>query len=280
MPTENNSGKTILTYGFNSYPRIGHTFSDMKISFVDDISFVDNPKKIYSFDTDILNRETIEINWNNGFEKNKLYRAIISYKDNGEEKTIENEWLLTTTLFNDCYYLNSNNFIKNYVIFNFKYNLSKDDPRLEIKNKLLNLDIDVNDGIKITTKSDYNSYSSKLFGYTYETLPDNSNVENNYTYNISCINPTLTIKNIDLYPDYVNLDDYNNIKGVAEWNDFTSEVTTIEDSNIETITFNSINNLKINFIIKFKNVPENSLHWEFFENTSSTGKSGVIENPV
>ena len=280
MPTENNSGKTILTYGFNSYPRIGHTFSDMKISFVDDISFVDNPKKIYSFDTDILNRENIEINWNNGFEKNKLYRAIISYKDNGEEKTIENEWLLTTTLFNDCYYLNSNNFIKNYVIFNFKYNLQDGDPRLEIKNKLLNLDIDVNDGIKVITKSDYNSYAPKLFGDTDETLPDRFTVKNNYTYNISCINPTLTIKNIDLYPDYVNLDNYNNIKGVAKWNDFTSEVTTIEDSNIETITFNSINNLKINFTIKFKNVPENSLHWEFFENTSSTGKSGVIENPV
>jgi hypothetical protein len=31
MPTENNEGNTLLSYEFNVYPRIGHTFSDLEI---------------------------------------------------------------------------------------------------------------------------------------------------------------------------------------------------------------------------------------------------------
>ena len=277
MPTKNNSGKTILTYGFNSYPRIGHTFSDMKISFVDDTIVDDTEAEIYSFNTDILNRENIEINWNNGFEKNKLYRAIISYKDNGEEKTIENEWLLTTTLFNDCYYLNSDDFIKDYVIFNFNYQLSEDDPRLEIKNKLLNLDIDVNDGIKVTTEPKYiyddlKLYTTKLTDPTFP--PTSISKENLYIHTINSEKPTVAIKNENLYPDYVKLSSYyNSIKGIIEWKElFTDEITKSEYTEIENISY-SILETKIVFEIEFKVSSPGVFHYQFYENESIKDQS-------
>jgi len=32
MPTENTEGSTLLTYGFSAYPRIGHSFTDLKVT--------------------------------------------------------------------------------------------------------------------------------------------------------------------------------------------------------------------------------------------------------
>ena len=32
MPTEDTEGSTLLTYGFSAYPRIGHSFTDLKVT--------------------------------------------------------------------------------------------------------------------------------------------------------------------------------------------------------------------------------------------------------
>ena len=179
----------------------------------------------------------ITFNWK-GLETRTLYDVIISYKEkdendqyiqeNGSDKvfTINNEWILTTKLFNNCYSTDSLDFVEDYAKFN---NLGKDlpDGLKYLVDKLLVIKLDVNENIEYnsTVESDYSNFKKLI---SKDSLSNsntvNSSVKNIYHFEFNLNNPSLNIVNKELYPEYINLSTFitNNLSGKIS---FDSDIT-------------------------------------------------------
>lgn len=116
----NNNRLTTLTYVFDAYPKYGFSFKNLTFTFDDVNSTSDSPIKIENLPV-YNGRNTLEIDWGNrGIEDQKLYKVSISVNlvKNGTNTVDKNttfvRWFLSTDLMNDCYAVNSDNFIKDY----------------------------------------------------------------------------------------------------------------------------------------------------------------------
>lgn len=132
------SKKTSITYGFDAYPEEDHEFRNLKFTFYEitganSLIINDNGEIIEDEQSQYEMRGTFKVNSEldyNGIRDDvldweelklnprKMYQVVISWDDYCDEESIKSDydlrWLLTTQLFNDCYFQNQKNFINDF----------------------------------------------------------------------------------------------------------------------------------------------------------------------
>lgn len=250
----NSEGKTTITYKFDTYAKIGYVYKNMDISFIDVTTQNESISKTY----EIRNNEQLEIKWSDfQLHKRQLYLVKIKIKSEllpgfddieGSDEKIIYKWILTTDLFNDCYFKNSDNFIADYTNPKGDKENRIFSEKEQIKLKI-NLNIENHSEIKYADNSNNKSGLIK-FG-------NNSDFDiiynHKYKLDLSC-DPTIEF-NEELYPEYVKL-----------LNSINQEYQTVSIRN-EDIYFitdtgaqdpNPFNNIKFNFVTsRYSNQDDN-----------------------
>lgn len=130
-----NSGRVLLTWGFESYPRENDTISEVSFSFYD-VAYNTLKWKFFTKERisyngefnenfDISNFISNSSNYNTSVIPNKLFYVDISWKYNSQERHTY-RWMLITGLYNPSYYGNSeyptikdyNSFLDCYYVLN------------------------------------------------------------------------------------------------------------------------------------------------------------------
>ena len=202
----NDSGNktSLLTFAFNAYPEYGKSFIDLRFIFREL-----NTNNYYYYPTQsgeapalpIYNgKQTISFGWDEiGLSPKRTYTVQATYKiqDNktgaiGQTITIPNysitRWFLTTELFNEFY--NGKDGVSDFCNNASTLFADKMIIRLEGKSEIKNQSRESQEmeGSLITNKQQSISYQCK----------------HTYTVNVST-NPTLSIKNDNLYPNYIEI---------------------------------------------------------------------------
>lgn len=113
--------KTAITYIFDAYPKENHIFRNVKFNFSEitnsgrELGFI----RTYRLDDDLgyNGLSDIVIDWDEaGLDFRKLYQVKITWEDYDQiEESYESDedyrWILTTKLFNECYFQNEDSFM-------------------------------------------------------------------------------------------------------------------------------------------------------------------------
>lgn len=107
-----NAGEALLTWGFDAYPYEDNPISEVFIELTD----VAKPNELIRhemlYNTSYLGIFSEEITT---LEENKIYKAVIKVNMlKGETKTIATRFIVTTTLFNDCFFPGEDLFIEDF----------------------------------------------------------------------------------------------------------------------------------------------------------------------
>ena len=206
----NKDNNTVLTYSFDSYPKYGYSFKDLKMVF----------KEVYGGNTitiendEVFNGKTnLQLDWGTyEIKQRTLYSVTITVKqyENGKNQSNDEfefvRWFIATDLMNDCYYSSSDNYIKDFGnpsddlnIYTGKSEKDTLDNKLKLK---LFFDTRITDNSTINYN---NSPDSKGTNWVTQNTP-NINVIYRHIYNINYqINSTLKINNEDSYPSFIKI---------------------------------------------------------------------------
>lgn len=225
----NSEQNTTLTYSLETYPKIGQKFYDLMFLFTDvekNSQFTlpsDNGFPCYN------GKNIVSFNWNNKIQSGKLYTVEFMYftsDSNGQSQFIKNSdgsntkrWFLSTSLFNDCYNPQSDNFVEDYGEKVHKYN------KILYDKLLINLEIEHGGDINVST-SEIIDNSQNLIKSGESGLIDYSNTIN-YSIN-GHLDDRLKISNKELYPESLKL--LNNILKIS-----TSTINLEDKLEIEVI---------------------------------------------
>lgn len=218
-------------------------------------------------------RGNLEFDWNN-LHPRELYDVKIQYTDIDElnQSSIEQittEWILTTELFNECYPIESDSFINDYAKFNDGYDGELNSSELETKNRLLNINIDIQENIKYDNSTTYDTtnFNPLLLNESSLNSPHlNQNVistiKNTYNFNFSLNNPTIKILNKELYPKQVTL---NGMYMTSKITPTINGISQLENS-IEKKKYGTGYDITENIISS--SIPDTPKDFNFNENTS------------
>ena len=218
-------------------------------------------------------RGNLEFDWNNLYPR-ELYDVKIQYTDIDElnQSNIEQittEWILTTELFNECYPIESDSFINDYAKFNDGYDGELNSSELKTKNRLLNINIDIQENIKYDNSTTYDTtnFNPLLLNESSLNSPHlNQNVisttKNTYNFNFSLNNPTIEILNKELYPKQVTL---NGMYMTSKITPTINGISQLENS-IEKKKYGTGYDITENIISS--SIPDTPKDFNFNENTS------------
>ena len=196
---------TTLTYTFDAYPRYGYSFKNLKFEFKN----VNNSSNIFTISNlPVYNgRNTIEIDWGNyPIIENALYQVNISVQLIKNEGTAPVEtsnfvrWFLSTSLMNDCYAVNSDNFIKDYG------NPDSNEKNILDEKLKINLTLElnaINNSLPpdMATNPTYGSWTKKT-----TSASDIIEVSFEHKYNLNiALDPKTIIENETNYPTAVTI---------------------------------------------------------------------------
>lgn len=239
---------TILTYDLEGYPEYNKNFADLRLKFIDVIS----DKEVYVFDSapSLNGPNTITIPWENKLQFRNLYKVIIEYKYEKEQdyKTIDNNkhFILTTELFNNCYNLESSQYVKHYG------NPTKSEQ--SIIDKLLTIDFETNIAVFNNVNVTYSESNNLIKKYDHKS--ELFSITQNHTITPK-VNTNLQILNEDYYPYYIKLKptwtykltkDVNIISSIGE-ND-NRQITYLINSSenlLRNITISNIDKVLISY---------------------------------
>ena len=224
---------TILTYAFNAYPEYGKSFSNLKFEFKNIRTNTTVNYPISGFLPLYNGKQTINFQWADiNLQEREIYQVTASYQilDNelgtlSERITVEetqNRWLLTTELFNEFYQSSAN-------IADFCNVDNVEHPEFYDKMNFV-----VTSKSNIINRSKYNNSPGGA-------LISNISISMDYYYKhehtvIIDTDPTLEIKNSELYPNNVKVKD-SCIRNIN-----ISSIDVKEIGNDDSPTFDSTSN--------------------------------------
>lgn len=218
------AANTSITYVIDSYPKLDEICNNLRFKFTDVVT-----NKIYYYpdsttsDLEVNNgRSIISFNWDevrssdeSYIKEGTLYRIELLYDSTdttkgtlGKNISLGIRWLLTTSLFNDCYYIQSKNFVEDYrqTVSNPENNGEITDSELAILYSKLQIDFKIN--YKNLSKGKYkeNSPEGSLIQHRLSASADPINYINTKKYELNeQISDTYSIKNQDLYPEELSI---------------------------------------------------------------------------
>lgn len=183
--------KTTVTirYNLNSYFSDEVLWEDLKLEYKD---LTDGDTEYSELNLNSLGGQvTIKLTARHIYQVKISYG--VSYPDSTttEQKSIDNLWILSTQLFNDCFNIGEN-YINNYCS-------PKKGKEQEIFDELTTIELEITGDINIQLEKE-NSIESGFKKY-YTTSQINFEITNNKTFNIDTSSLNIQIKNEQLYPE-------------------------------------------------------------------------------
>lgn len=221
--------EAIITYTFENYPKYNHSFRNLRFKFknVTDANNT-NIKSSQIVDELIQTRGNKEFNWRefkdiygNELLPRTLYEVTILYdeyegdqiakdENNQELKDLPldcgNLFFLTTNLFNDCYSVNSSNFVNDFRKFSDLYKFEDEEEEKlfdPIRNSHLTITYDI-----IGKTIDNSGYKdTEILSSIIQKQNNNDRdykIQNTYSIDL-LLNYNLVIKDEKKYPDFITL---------------------------------------------------------------------------
>lgn len=183
---------TEIKYSFALYPKINHKFENLTITI--------NGKSLENISFN--SSGTIVINWKDfGLDKQQVYSVSLQCDDvdkitnkvtNSIILSSDDLWILTTPLFNDCFYEGGANYIKNYC-------KPIGGIETEIFNKKITVELDITGILQ-----DDSVTSSRIEGSIFSNNEDIKYSEiKTINLNLNSSNNKIKAKNEEYYPEYV-----------------------------------------------------------------------------
>lgn len=183
-----------LTFGFETYPRLGETYSDLKIIFTGAGAEVDS--YTYTLEYNKLKRsDTIKID---NLQANTLYKAKVLGKSNISGDFYYTRWVLTTSLMNTCY---SSSSIRDY-----------GNPTSQSEKELLNslLTLKVSSNLDVDSSGTQTVYNDNKIGEWIKqksSATDTIDIINEHTCNLKIKVGTELKLEKGLYPSQIYIED-------------------------------------------------------------------------
>lgn len=254
--------------------------TDLNMFEADTVAKSNNEQQEINPNESVLSDSTSHLDESDDGESNNKPNIIIHPsipKTNNFE--IEDLWILTTALFNDCF-----DSVRNYCVVEKENNikvLSEEKIKEKLKNISANIDYDITDIITSTTKEKF-SGSPVIFGQFNEN--DNVEYRCDYTQNYKVYGYcSVKLKNYNqtLYPDFVNaVIDFNG------FNQFKNILSTPRLDNNELInnfddTQDALIKLIANSDNKYPIMIDYTLHyWDKLYGKVNTSKSLKLEKAI